>query len=131
MEDNAIHFTTSPLNAYVPIVGGIVLLTVGLLGYIFMPHATSTIIACAMFGMMTIAVGVSQFSKLDTPLVSIYPDHLINKGTRIDFEHIASFDRQGKIVLGETTHQLPLLLLRSIDRFKILKLLEDRLNVEA
>ena len=128
MDDSGIHFTTSPLNAYVPIVGGILLLTVGLLGYISMQHATSTIIACAMFGMMTIAVGVSQLSKLDTPLVSIYPGHLISKGTRIDFEHIASFDRQGKIVLGETTHQLPLQLLKSNDRFKLLKLLEERLH---
>jgi hypothetical protein len=131
MDENAIHFTTSPLNAYVPVIGGIVLLAVGLHGIFLMPHATTTAITCTMFGMMTIAIGVLQLSKLDTPLVSIYPNHIISKSTRIDFHDIASYDRKGKLVLDETTHQLPLQLLGSADRFKLLKLLEERLNIEA
>lgn len=131
MDENGIHFTLNPINAYGPVIGGITLLTMGLLGFLFVPNATAQIVACTMFGMMTIAVGVSQFSKLDTPLVSIYPSHIISNATRIDFQNITTFDRKGKILHGKTTYQLPLQLLRSADRFKVLKLLEERLAIEA
>jgi hypothetical protein len=130
MNENGIHFTLSPVNAYGPVITGIILLAMGLLAYLTMPHAMPQVLACGMFGFMCIAVGIIQFGRLNTPFVSIYPNHIVSNSKRIEFHDIKKVDRRGKLQLNETTYQLPLQLLRSGDRLKVLKWLDERLKID-
>jgi hypothetical protein len=125
MEDDAKHFTISPVNTYVCIFGGIFLLLAALLGALYMPYATAQISVSAMCGFMLIAVGINLYHKRNRPIVSIYPHHMVVKETRIDFSDILKIDERGKIELKGATHQLPLQMLSGSDKFTLIKLLDE------